>query len=94
MDSLWEVELAVWLDSHNITWSRPKSPLEWVDQEGVIRNYYPDFYLPDLDVYLDPKNPYLMSISRAKFEACSKKASLIWGDLETIKQTVGALGRS
>jgi len=55
-DSNWEVEVAKSLDANNIEWIRPKQGFVWND-EG--RKYYPDFYLLEYDVYLDPKNRYL-----------------------------------
>jgi hypothetical protein len=56
MDSSWEVRLAQRLDSLGISWERP-DPLPYTDIHGKKRNYFPDFYLPEYDVYLDPKNP-------------------------------------
>lgn len=56
MDSSWEIALARRLDSLNIKWIRPK-PIQWTDDSNYKHNYFPDFYLIDYDVYLDPKNP-------------------------------------
>ena len=44
------------MDKDNIEWLRP-NPIKWVDKNGCIRNYFPDFYLPEYDLFLDPKNP-------------------------------------
>ena len=56
LDSSWEEALAVVLDRDNINWIRPE-PMKWIDKTGAQRNYFPDFYLPDYDLFLDPKNP-------------------------------------
>jgi hypothetical protein len=56
LDSSWEEVLASRLDELNISWIRP-NPIKWVDENGLQRNYFPDFYLVDYDLYLDPKNP-------------------------------------
>jgi hypothetical protein len=40
------------LDNLNIKWFRP-SYLKYDDKK-----YFPDFYLPNFDIYLDPKNNY------------------------------------
>lgn len=57
MDSSWEVRLAEYLDKKNIRWVRKHSMwFPWEDKDGKTRRYHPDFYLPDLDLYLDPKN--------------------------------------
>ena len=65
MDSTWEVILAERLDTLNIMWERP-SPLKWIDDSGVHHNYFPDFYLPKYDLYLDPKNPYAYKVQLKK----------------------------
>ena len=59
LDSTYEVEVAKSLDEHNIKWSRPKRFPYHMD--GVLKHYTPDFYLPDYDVYLDPKNDFLIN---------------------------------
>lgn len=56
LDSSWEEALAVRLDSQDIKWTRP-DPLKWIDENNIEHNYFPDFYLVDYDLYLDPKNP-------------------------------------
>jgi hypothetical protein len=55
MDSSWEIALAKRLDELNIEWQRP-TPLPWIDSTGKQRNYFSDFYLPEYDIFLDPKN--------------------------------------
>lgn len=67
MESSWEIKLAKSLDENKICWVRPK-PLLYVDDSGQKRRYYPDFYLPDYDVFLDPKNDYVQSLDKRKFE--------------------------
>ena len=67
MDSSWEVELAKRLDSLGVVWTRPE-PIEWIDSEEKTHNYFPDFYLPDYDLYLDPKNPHAYNVQRKKIE--------------------------
>ena len=48
------------------------------------RRYFPDFYLPKYDIYLDPKNPYLMQKDFFKMEIIKSMISIIYGDLECI----------
>lgn len=67
-DSRWEVRLAESLDQNNIRWERPKIGFVW-NEAG--NKYYPDFYLLDYDVYLDPKNSYLQKVDKIKIEAAS-----------------------
>jgi hypothetical protein len=71
MDSTWEVELAKRLDSLEIKWERPE-PIKWIDNHGKTRNYFPDFYVPEYDLYLDPKNVYAFSKQKEKIEVLLK----------------------
>ena len=50
----WELKTAKWLDSQFLKWkNEPQGfPYIWKDKE---RLYFPDFYLPDLDVYIEVK---------------------------------------
>lgn len=61
LDSSWEEKLAKRLDFLNIKWTRPKTPIVWIDTKGNKRNYFPDFYLNDYDLYIDPKNKFAYS---------------------------------
>lgn len=67
MDSEWECILAKSLEDNNIKWERPKF-FNWIDEKGKSRKYFPDFYLPDYDIYIDPKNPYLYSKDKYKLD--------------------------
>lgn len=72
LDSSWELELAKRLDYLGIEWIRPE-PIEWIDNSGKRRNYFPDFYLPKLDLYLDPKNPAAFNAQKEKIECLQKQ---------------------
>lgn len=67
LDSSWELELAKCLDELEIKWVRP-DPIHWVDKEGVTHNYFPDFYLEDYDLFLDPKNPQAIKVQKKKLD--------------------------
>lgn len=71
LQSSYEVIVAKELDKNNIKWIRPE-PLPYIDQEGIRRKYYPDFFLSDYDVYLDPKNNYLEEKDKYKIKESSK----------------------
>lgn len=78
LDSSWELALAQRLDELNIKWERP-SPLQWVDIEGLTHNYFPDFYLPDYDLYLDPKNPHAFRVQKKKVDIISETyPNVVW----------------
>jgi hypothetical protein len=65
LDSSWELELAKRLDELNVEWLRP-DPIKWLDQTGTSHNYFPDFYIPEWDLYLDPKNPQAVRVQQHK----------------------------
>lgn len=92
MDSNWEVQLAKWMDEHEIVWIRSKKDLlfNWVDILGKKRRYHPDFYLPKYDVYLDPKNSYLMIQDKYKLDYVRNIYGIVLycGELEEIKEQI------
>lgn len=65
LDSSWEEALAIRLDSLGIDWVRP-GPVKWIDDHGNSHNYFPDFYLTEQDIYLDPKNDVVYNITIEK----------------------------
>jgi len=60
LESSYEALVAKSLDESCIRWIRPEY-LRYGEKK-----YYPDFYLVDYDVYLDPKNDYLITIDTPK----------------------------
>jgi hypothetical protein len=67
LDSSWELELAKRLDELQVKWTRPE-PMPWVDDQGVTHNYFPDFYLPEYDLFLDPKNSHAIKVQKKKLD--------------------------
>jgi len=56
MDSTWEVACAVRLDELGISWERdPSIKIKYQTKGKRMRNYIPDFYLPEYDIYLEVK---------------------------------------
>jgi DNA-binding transcriptional MerR regulator len=90
-DSTWEVIVAKSLDESSIPWTRPKNGFIWTD---TGRRYYPDFYLTDHDIYLDPKNDYLIKKDCEKIQqACIRNnirvivlnsSQLSWDKIKTL----------
>lgn len=72
LDSSWELALAKRLDELNIEWIRP-DPLPWIDENGIIHNYFPDFYLPKYNRYIDPKNPHAAKVQDKKLKILLKQ---------------------
>jgi hypothetical protein len=90
LDSSWEVKLADWLTENNIEWARPK-PIPWIDSKDKSHLYFPDFYLVEKNVYLDPKNKYAMSKDVEKMKVVSEKVTLYYGELTDVKEKVAIL---
>ena len=83
LDSSWEVIVATKLIDLGIKWIRPKF-IKWVDNMGTTRRYFPDFYLPDYDLYLDPKNPYCMMKDLDKMAKVSELVNIVYGDIKLV----------
>lgn len=53
-DGMWEVHLAHWFDNQSIVWIRNTSSFPYAF-EGRQHRYTPDFYLPNIDCYVEVK---------------------------------------
>lgn len=90
MDSTWEIDLANRLNSLSIKWERDtgKHRLTYADINGEERKYYPDFYLPDYDLYVEVKG-YWTSETRQKMNSVIERNEqikiIILESLEEIK---------
>jgi hypothetical protein len=73
LDSSWEEALAKRLDDIGIQWIRPETPIEYVGSDGRTHNYFPDFYLPEQNLYLDPKNPAAINVQKDKLKILLNK---------------------
>lgn len=76
LDSSWEEALAKRLDFLNIRWTRPKEPLVWYDND-TPHHYFPDFWLEDFKLFLDPKNP-------AAFKQQAKKVKWLKENIKNV----------
>lgn len=97
MDSQWEVDIAQWMDERGVEWKRDKKMFfRWLDESGKSRRYHPDFYLPAFDIYLDPKNKYLIEKDRFKIETVMKThgIKIVWGLKDDVIEALEALHQS
>lgn len=62
LQSTFELKCSQLLNELKIQWIRPSA----LKYDG--KNYFPDFYLPDFDLYLDPKNSYKAKLDTIKIE--------------------------
>lgn len=77
LQSTYELEYAKRLDSQGISWVRNKKKFPYVF-EGKLKNYYPDFYLVDEDVYVEVKG-YQTERDLAKWKHFPYKLKIITG---------------
>ena len=58
-----------------------------------LRKYFPDFYLPTLDVYLDPKNDYYLKRDLPKLKQVidKYKIKLFYGQVDDIKKNIDGM---
>ena len=65
LDSSYELKVAKELDDNGVIWEQPKRKLFKYYEYGCLENdyhyYTPDFYLPNYNIYLDPKNDFLIN---------------------------------
>ena len=89
MDSTWEVAMAERLDHLKIAWDRRKDmKLNYFSKTGRKRNYIPDFYLPDHDIYIEVKG-YWTDAARYKMKnvmEVNEVKIVILESLEAIKK--------
>jgi hypothetical protein len=83
LESSWEKDVALYLDQKDIKWNRPK-PIKWVDSNNKKHLYYPDFYLEEYNLYLDPKNEYCMQKDKEKMKVVSKDINVVYGNIEYV----------
>ena len=75
LQSSFELKTAKLLDKNKIKWIRP-SPIKWVDKNNEYHWYYPDFYLVEQDIFLDPKNYYLIKKDKEKIDQIIKQNNI------------------
>jgi hypothetical protein len=52
----WEKKYAEWLNTKNIPWTKTRTiKFNWIDDQGINRIYYPDFFLPETNEYVEIK---------------------------------------
>jgi hypothetical protein len=72
LQGTWELAYANWLDEQSIEFISHKGRISYFDENGVKRSYYPDFYLPKSEEYIDIKNEYHFSLNEKKWEMIKK----------------------
>ncbi|WP_324716422.1 hypothetical protein U7230_13840 [Carboxydochorda subterranea] len=55
LDGNWELLVARSLDRAGIPWVRNRKGYPYTGRDGKLHRYFPDFYLPELDLFLEVK---------------------------------------
>ncbi len=75
---LWEVKFAMNLDDKNVEWRRPTEKFQYTF-EGKTRNYTPDFWIPEMDSYVEIKG-YTTPKDEAKWSQFPLKLVILKGE--------------
>lgn len=75
---LWEVKFAMNLDDKNVEWRRPTEKFQYTF-EGKTRNYTPDFWIPEMDSYVEIKG-YTTPKDEAKWSQFPLKLIVLKGE--------------
>lgn len=68
LQGTWELAYAQYLDKNGIKFDAHKGRLEYIDDTGAKRSYYPDFLLTETQEYIDVKSDYWLALQKRKFE--------------------------
>lgn len=83
MHSSWELHFAMWLERNNIKWTKKVRYFEY-EWENSTKKYFPDFYLEELDRYVEVKG-YETERDKAKWKSVSNLIVLKQKDILAIK---------
>ena len=76
-DSSWEVDFAKRLDSLGVSYERPKIPIPYIGVDGLQHNYFPDFWIPEIQKFVEIKNSYLFE-NDPKVKILRQRDDIIW----------------
>jgi len=85
----WEVLVAKWFDDNNVVWEHETKCFDYVWNGD--RKYYPDFYLPEFDMYVEVKG-YETERDLAKWKSVHNLVVFKLNEINKIKNnTLGLL---
>jgi hypothetical protein len=76
LDGTWELAVAVWLDSKEYIWKRNTKRFQYINLKGTISHYVPDFWIKELDSYLEVKG-YETDLDRCKWSQFTEPL-IVW----------------
>lgn len=86
----WELEVAKWLDFNGIMWQRKSITSFEYMWNGTMHRYFPDFYLPELNFYIEVKG-YETDRDRCKWSVVPNLIVIKDKQINLIKQNKFAL---
>jgi hypothetical protein len=84
LNGSWELIVAKWLDDNNINWTNKITPFTYI-WNGNDHLYFPDFYLPDYDRYIEVKG-YERERDRHKWKVVPNLVIIKQKEIKLIKQ--------
>ena len=90
IDGKWELEVAKYLDSKNIKWIKPIKGFEYI-WNNDIHIYYPDFYLPEYDYYIEVKG-YQRERDLCKWNSVERLIIIKDKEIKSIRENSYVLG--
>lgn len=84
MDGTWELEFAKYLESENIEWIKNSKWFEY-EWNGSRHKYFPDFYLPKYDRYVEVKG-YERERDREKYKVVDGLIVVRLKEIERIRK--------
>ena len=79
----WELLVAKWLDKHGYKWENDLEPFEY-SWNNTTHLYFPDFYIKDLDVYIEVKG-YERERDRCKWSVVKNLIIIKKAEINKIK---------
>ena len=76
LDGTWELVVAKWLDANHYEWKRNTKRFQYLNLDGKISFYVPDFWVEELESYLEIKG-YETALDRCKWEQFTEPL-LVW----------------
>ncbi len=76
LDGKWELNTAIFFDKNNINWIRNKKRFNYIDSTNKNKTYCPDFYLVDLDIFIEVKG-YKTELDKFKWNQFPNKLE-VW----------------
>lgn len=76
-DSSWEIKMIKKLEELNEPFIKPE-PITYIDDNGIQHHYFPDFFLPNRNLIIEVKNPFLFKNDRKVQILKETRQDIIW----------------